>query len=168
MGRSRGGWSTKIHLVADRRCRPIARIISPGQYGDSPYFRRILERVRIRRRGLGRPRRRPIRVLADKAYSSRANRAYLRRRGIQAVIPIKKDQQANRLNRGRRAGDRPASTPSGTRSAIPPSGASTSSRATARWPFAPTSANASTRAPSTSPRSGSGSVTLSYDPRDTL
>ncbi|WSA22382.1 transposase [Streptosporangium subroseum] len=94
-------------MVADRRCRPIARIISPGQHADSPYFRRVLQRVRIARRGLGRPRRRPRRVLADKAYSSRANRAYLRRRGIQAVIPIKKDQRANRLKQGRRGGRPP-------------------------------------------------------------
>jgi transposase len=98
--------STKVHLVADRRCRPIARMLSPGQHGDSPYFQRVLERVRIRRRGLGRPRKTPAWVLADKAYSSRANRAYLRRRGIKAVIPIKKDQQAHRLKRGR-AGGRP-------------------------------------------------------------
>ncbi|GAA3473654.1 hypothetical protein GCM10018965_082070 [Nonomuraea roseola] len=53
------------------------------------------------------PRKRPARVLADKAYSSRGNRAYLRRRGIQAVIPIKKDQQANRLKRGSRGGRPP-------------------------------------------------------------
>lgn len=107
LGRSRGGFSTKIHLVADRRCRPIATLISPGQHGDSPYFRRVLERVRIVPRGLGRPRTRPGRVLADKAYSSRGNRAYLRRRGIKAVIPIKKDQRANRLRQGRRGGRPP-------------------------------------------------------------
>ncbi|WP_420538116.1 IS5 family transposase [Nonomuraea pusilla] len=107
LGRSRGGFSTKIHLVADRRCRPIATLISPGQHGDSPYFRRVLERVRIAPRGLGRPRTRPGRVLADKAYSSRGNRAYLRRRGIKAVIPIKKDQRANRLRQGRRGGRPP-------------------------------------------------------------
>jgi len=80
-------------------------MISPGQHGDSPYFQ--LERVRIPRRGLGRPRKRPARVLADKAYSSRGNRAYLRRRGIKTVIPIKKDQQANRLKRGSRGGRPP-------------------------------------------------------------
>lgn len=33
-------------------------------------------------------RRRLDRALADKAYSSRANRAHLRRRGIKATIPI--------------------------------------------------------------------------------
>ena len=34
--------------------------------------------------------------MGDKAYSSAANRAYLRRRGITAVIPVKDHQKANR------------------------------------------------------------------------
>jgi transposase len=46
--------------------------------------------------------------LADKAYGSRANRAYLRRRGIRCTIPEKADQIRNRKNRGRRGGRRPA------------------------------------------------------------
>ena len=45
-------------------------------------------------------------MLADKAYSARANRAYLRRRGIPATIPVKADQQANRRKKGS-AGGRP-------------------------------------------------------------
>jgi transposase len=67
-----------------------------------------MESIRIVRRGLGRPRRTPGAALADKAYSSKANRAYLRRRGIRAVIPVKEDQKANRRNRGS-AGGRPPS-----------------------------------------------------------
>jgi transposase len=46
-------------------------------------------------------------VLADKAYSSRANRAYLRCRGIRATIPEKDDQAAHRRARGRRGGRPP-------------------------------------------------------------
>jgi transposase len=42
------------------------------------------------------------------ASSSRANRAYLRCRGIRAVIPEKDDQAANRWARGRRGGRPPA------------------------------------------------------------
>ncbi|GAA2315328.1 hypothetical protein GCM10010149_78900 [Nonomuraea roseoviolacea subsp. roseoviolacea] len=45
-------------------------------------------------------------MAADKAYSSRGNRAYLRRRRIKAVIPEKADQAANRKKRGS-AGGRP-------------------------------------------------------------
>ncbi len=106
IGRSRGGLTTKIHLAADLRCRPVARLTSPGQYGDSPYFTPLLEAISIRRRGKGRPRRRPGRAMADKAYSSRANRAWLRRHHITAVIPVKEDQKKHRRNRGR-AGGRP-------------------------------------------------------------
>jgi transposase len=47
-------------------------------------------------------------VLADKAYSCRANRALLRCRGIRATIPEKDDQAANRRARGRRGGRSPA------------------------------------------------------------
>ena len=106
IGRSRGGLTTKIDLAADLRCRPIARLTSPGQHGDSPYFAPLMEAISIRRRGRGRPRRRPGRAMADKAYSSRANRAWLRNHHIIAVIPVKEDQKKHRRNRGR-AGGRP-------------------------------------------------------------
>jgi transposase len=96
LGRSRGGLSTKIHLAADSQCRPVTWILTPGQHGDCPQFIPLLNQVRIARRGTGRPRTRPGRALADKAYSSAANRAYLRKRGIKAVIPVKEDQKKYR------------------------------------------------------------------------
>ena len=49
--------------------------------------------------------------MADKAYSSAANRAYLRKRGIQAVIPVKEDQKKHRRARGRAGGRPPAFDP---------------------------------------------------------
>jgi transposase len=106
LGRSRGGLTTKLHLAADDRARPLALVVTAGHRGDSPQFVPVLEKVRILRRGRGRPRTRPDAVRADKAYSSRDNRAYLRRRGIAAVIPVKEDQKAARRNRGS-AGGRP-------------------------------------------------------------
>ena len=108
LGRSRGGLGTKIHLAADRRCRPVARILSPGQYGDCPQFIPLMQAIRISRRGRGRPRTRPGAALADKAYSSAANRAWLRKRGIKAVIPVKEDQKKHRRARGSAGGRPPA------------------------------------------------------------
>jgi transposase len=67
-----------------------------------------MDSIRIARSGKGRPRTRPGRALADKACSSAANRACLRRRGIKAVIPVKEDQKAHRRGRGRRGGRPPA------------------------------------------------------------
>lgn len=108
LGGSRGGLSTKIHLVADRRCRPVTRILTPGQHGDCPRFVPLLATVRIGRRGQGRPRTRPGAAMGDKAYSSAANRAYLRKRGITAVIPVKEHQKKHRQARGRAGGRPPA------------------------------------------------------------
>ncbi len=89
----------------------MTRILTPGQHGDCPQFIPLLEQVRIARRGKGRPRTRPGRAMADKAYSSVANRAWLRRRGIRAVIPVKQDQKKNRRAWGRSGGRPPAFDP---------------------------------------------------------
>jgi transposase len=65
----------------------------------------LLAAIRVTR-PTGRPRTRPDRVLADKAYSSRAIRTHLRARDIGAVIPEPEDQKGHRRRRGR-AGGRP-------------------------------------------------------------
>jgi transposase len=93
--------------MADRRCRPIARVISAGQRHDGIMFQQVMSAVRVPRRGQGRPRTRPAAVMCDKAYSSKKNRAYLRKRKIKAVIPEKSDQQANRRKRGAKGGRPP-------------------------------------------------------------
>ena len=108
LGRSRGGLTSKIHLAADSHCRMLARVTSAGQRHDSVAFEPVMDRIRIRRRGPGRPRTRPGRVLADKAYSSKAIRTHLRRRKIKAVIPEPADQIKNRAQRGSRGGRPPA------------------------------------------------------------
>lgn len=56
-----------------------------------------VKRGRGPRPGPGRPRLRPERVVADKGYSSKQNRSYLRKRGIGAVI-------AHQDNERRRSG----------------------------------------------------------------
>lgn len=81
--------------------------MTPGQRHDSTCAQTLLERIRTPRAGLGRPRCRPDQVIADKAYSSRGLRTYLRKRGIAHTIPEKADQQRHRLNRGRRGGRPP-------------------------------------------------------------
>ncbi|WP_406739481.1 IS5 family transposase [Streptomyces sp. NBC_00853] len=107
LGRSRGGLSTKVHLAADGRARPLAFTVTAGQAGDAPAFETVMDRIRVPRTGPGRPRTRPAVVLADRAYSSRAIRAHLRRRGIRAVIPQPSDQIGHRQRRGRHGGRPP-------------------------------------------------------------
>jgi putative transposase len=71
----------------------------------------LLSQLAVARPGRGRPRTRPVAVLGDKAYSSRANRALLRSRGITAVIPQPSDQVNHRLRRGSAGGRPPAFDP---------------------------------------------------------
>lgn len=71
-------------------------------------FGPLLEQLSVARIGPGRPRTRPDRVLGDKAYSSRANRALLRGRGIEAVISEPSDQAGHRRRRGSAGGRPPA------------------------------------------------------------
>ena len=79
-------------------------LLGPGQGGDSPMFAPVLDAIQVPRHGPGRPRQRPDRVMADKAYSSRGNRSLLRQRGIVAVIPEPSDQAGHRKRRGSRGG----------------------------------------------------------------
>ncbi|WP_107251353.1 IS5 family transposase [Streptomyces vinaceus] len=108
LGRSRGGLTTKVHLACDGRGLPLAVVVTPGNVNDSTVFDTVMDELRVPRTGSGRPRRRPDAVIADKAYSSRAIRQVLRRRGIRAVIPERADQRANRLRRGKAGGRPPA------------------------------------------------------------
>ncbi|MEE4420538.1 IS5 family transposase [Streptomyces bugieae] len=105
LGRSRGGLTCKIHLAGEGGRRPRAFVITPGQWGDAPQLIPLLERIRVPRPG-GHPCTRPDHLGGVKAYSSRGNRRYLRRRQIKHTIPERKDQRANRQRRGS-AGGRP-------------------------------------------------------------
>ncbi|WP_435845198.1 IS5 family transposase [Streptomyces flaveolus] len=107
LGRSRGGFTSKLHLSADGRCRPLSLIVTPGQRADCTQFKPVLEKIRVPRPGLGRPRKKPDSLAADRAYSNGPVREYLRRRGIRHTIPEKSDSQAARLRKGSRGGRPP-------------------------------------------------------------
>ncbi|WP_328490786.1 IS5 family transposase [Streptomyces zaomyceticus] len=108
LGRSRGGLTSKIHLACDGRGRPLAFVVTGGNTNDCTRFTAVMEAIRVPRIGPGRPRVRPDHVLGDKGYSSRAIRAWLRRRGIPHTIPERADQVSNRARRGSRGGRPPA------------------------------------------------------------
>jgi transposase len=56
-------------------------------------FEKLMEGGAIKREGKGRPRRLPARVAADKGYSSKRVRLYLRIRGIGITIPHKSNEK---------------------------------------------------------------------------
>ena len=85
----------------------MACLLGPGQGGDNPQLLALLDDISVARVGPGRPRKRPDRVLADKAYSHPSTRAALRQRGIAFTSPEKSDQIARRRAKGSRGGRPP-------------------------------------------------------------
>jgi transposase len=75
-------------------------ILTPGQRHEAMVFEQLLERGAVKRRGPGRPKRRPHRIMGDKGYSSRRIRRYARQHGIRITIPRKRNEgRTGPLNR---------------------------------------------------------------------
>jgi hypothetical protein len=85
LGRSKGGFSTKIHLRAEGGGKPIALLITAGQRHEQTVFKTLMETGPVKRVGQGKPRIRPDRVVGDRGYSSRKIQPYLCKRGIGAM-----------------------------------------------------------------------------------
>jgi transposase len=97
LGRSRGGLTTKLHLAADGRGRPLAMLVTAGQRHESTQLGPLLDAIRVPRPGgSGRPRKRPAHLTADRGYSYTTCRRLLRRRRIAHTIPERSDQQQAR------------------------------------------------------------------------
>ncbi len=93
LGKSQGGLSTKVHLRAEGRGKPMTLVLTQGQRHEATAFEQLMEQGAVKRVGRGRPRLGPGRVVGDKGYSSRKIRQYLRRRGIRMTIPHQQNER---------------------------------------------------------------------------
>ncbi|MBY3757579.1 IS5 family transposase [Azospirillum formosense] len=95
LGRSRGGFSTKLHLRADAEGRPVALHLTGGERHDLLGVGPLFEQGALRSGKRGRPRWKPDAVIADKAYSAAWLLDVLRRKRIVPIIPSRADQPRN-------------------------------------------------------------------------
>ena len=83
LGRSRGGFSTKLHARCDAKGRPLGFVLTPGQSHDiqgfGPLFRLIVHKIEA--------------LLADKGYDADAIREELANADVEAVIPAKSNRR---------------------------------------------------------------------------
>lgn len=97
LGRSRGGFSTKVHLACDGKGRPLAMVLTPGQRHSSTQLRSVLDGIRVPcPSGIGRPRKHPDHLIADKGYDFPSCRELLRKRAIAHTIPERRDRRERR------------------------------------------------------------------------
>jgi transposase len=95
--------------VADRRGVPLAAFSTAANVNEGTVLARLIDAIPPLRQPHGRPgrpRRRPAKLHADKAYASRANRALLRRRHIAPRVARKGSESSTRLGRHRWVAER--------------------------------------------------------------
>jgi transposase len=93
--------STKRHVVTDAQGILLAECLTPGNRNEITVFAALLDAVPPVRGKSGRPRRRPDKLHADKAYDFPVARRALRARGIQARIARRGVDSRARLGRHR-------------------------------------------------------------------
>lgn len=93
LGRSQGGFSTKIHVRAEGGGKPMTFVLTAGQRHEAVVFEQLMAQGAVKRIGRGRPRLRPRRIVGDKGYRSRKIRQFLRRRHIRYTIPRKRNER---------------------------------------------------------------------------
>ena len=83
LGKSRGGWTTKIHRVAAEARTAVTVSLSPGQTHDAPEGRKLLHRLRAHRQ---------LPLLMDRAYEGNETRQLARLLGFAPVGPPRKSR----------------------------------------------------------------------------
>ena len=82
IGRSRGGWTTKIHALADALGRPYVLMLTPGNVSDVKAAPRLLKRAaRLRY------------LIGDKGYDADWFRKAIREAGAVPVIPGRRNRK---------------------------------------------------------------------------
>jgi len=82
LGRSRGGFGTKIHGVVNPLGQPVVLAVTGAEAADSPHLPGLIAGIETDA------------VLADKGYDSDANRAAIRAAGAEPCIPPRKNRTA--------------------------------------------------------------------------
>lgn len=85
LGRSRGGFSTKIHATCDSHGNPLRFILTPGQASDHTQAQALLAEFQAEEA-----------VLADKGYDSDALVETIVQTGAACVIPPTKNRKVQR------------------------------------------------------------------------
>lgn len=92
LGKSRGGYSCKIHIVCDDNGVPISVVVTPGQINEPTVFMSLMEAVPF---SLQCKNNRPEALAGDKAYVANYIIDWLKQHDIQNVIPNRKNENKN-------------------------------------------------------------------------
>lgn len=87
--------------MVDREGIPLALVLTAANVNETTMLEQTIDDIKPIKRPRGRPRKRPEKLHADKGYSSKKNRAALRKRGITPRIARKGIDSKQSLGRHR-------------------------------------------------------------------
>src|SRR6516162_1533685 len=102
VGKTKRGKGTKWMVVVDGRGLPLGNYLHSASPAEVKLAETTLATIRVgRSHHSGRPRQKPMRVIADKAYDSDPLRERLRQRGIELICPHKRNRVCPATQDGR-------------------------------------------------------------------
>jgi transposase len=102
VGKTKRGKGTKWMVVVDGRGVPLGNSLHSASPGEVTLAETTLATIRVgRRHHAGRPRQKPVRVIADKAYDSDPLRKRLWQRGIELIVPHRCNRKKSATQDGR-------------------------------------------------------------------
>ena len=102
MGKTKRGKGTKLMVVADGKGIPLGVHIASATPNEVTLIETTLEQVAIPRKGRGRPRKNPKRLIYDKAADSDPLRSRLAHRGIELICPHRRNRTKPKRQDGRK------------------------------------------------------------------
>jgi transposase len=101
VGKTKRGKGTKWMVLVDGQGLPLGVRLESASPAEVKLAEATLAEVRVPQRR-GRPRQKPERVIADRAYDSDPLRERLKQRGIELIAPYRKNSRERRYEDGRK------------------------------------------------------------------
>jgi transposase len=89
-------------VVADGQGIPLGSTLASASPAEVNLATETLEQIKVTRNGPGRPKKRPKRLIGDKAYDSDPFRKELKQRGIDFIAPHRKNRTKPKIQDGRK------------------------------------------------------------------
>ena len=89
-------------VVVDGQAVPIGAHLDSASASEIKLLQPTIEKITVPRKGGGRPRQNPVRIIADKGYDSDPLRERLLKRGIELICPYRKNNKTKKYEDGRK------------------------------------------------------------------
>ena len=102
VGPTKSGKGTKWMVVVDGQGIPLGSTLASASPSEVKLAEKTLERVKVPRNGRGRPKKRPLQLIADKGYDSDPLRKRLKELKVDPIVPHRRNRKRPKVQDGRK------------------------------------------------------------------